>query len=96
MTFDALKNTAGLDIIIDRMLEYDESMPEFAKKYEQYAMDGIEAYTSKISGCTEDELQELIENHSGSLLSCIQKINGIYFKNGMKTGAFLFLQLMGF
>ena len=95
MTFNELKNTAGLDIIIAKIFENQESVPEFAKKYEQYVMDGIEAYTADVAKCTGSERQELVENHAGILISSVQKINSIYFKNGMKTGAFLILQLMG-
>ena len=95
MTFNELKNTAGLDIIIDRMFENPDSVPDFTKKYEQCVMDGIEAYTADVVKCTGSELQKLVENHASTLFSNMQRINSIYFKNGMKAGAFLILQIMG-
>ncbi len=96
MNLETLKKAEDLDIIIDKMLEKEETVPEFAKKCERYAADRIESYTSKVTGMRAVKLQELVEEHSGELMDTVCEIGRAYYKNGMKAGAALLLQLIGF
>ena len=41
------------------------------------------------------EITSFIENQIGELLDSIGEANHVYFKNGMKLGASLLLQLLG-
>ena len=52
--------------------------------------------TGALLQCIGFELQDTVEEHSGELMDCISEINRAYYKNGMKAGAVLLLQLMGF
>ncbi len=96
MTLDALKKATDLNILIDSLLKNNENAPEFSKEYDEYVMDSIEKYTSKVTGLITFQLQDTINDNSGILTDCIYEMSRTYYRNGMKAGAVLLMQLMGF
>lgn len=60
---------------------------------ESYARKAILAASEK--SLNDAEMVSFVENEIGALLDCIDDANHIYFKNGMKLGASLILQLLG-
>lgn len=60
---------------------------------ESYARKAILAGSEK--PLNDAEIVSFVENEIGTLLDCIDDANHIYFKNGMKLGASLILQLLG-
>lgn len=60
---------------------------------ESYARKAVLAASEK--PLNDAERVSFVENEIGALLDCIDDANHIYFKNGMKLGALLLLQLLG-
>lgn len=60
---------------------------------ESYARKAVLAASEK--QLNNAEMVSFVENEIGALLDCIDDANHIYFKNGMKLGASLLLQLLG-
>jgi hypothetical protein len=60
---------------------------------EAYVRKAIQAGMNK--PLTDEKIESFIENEIGELLDCIDDVNHVYFKNGMKLGASLILQLLG-
>lgn len=96
MTLDALKKATDLNIIINNLLQKNENAPEFSKECEEKVMDSIEKYTSKVTGLLTFQLQDTINDNFEILTDCIHETNRNYYRNGMKAGAVLLMQLMGF
>lgn len=96
MTLNALKKATDLNIIIDSLLKDNENVPDFSKECEEKVIDSIEKYTSKVTGLLTFQLQDMINDHSRELTDCISEISRTYYRNGMKAGAVLLMQLMGF
>lgn len=77
------------------------SVPLFVQDCGKKVTDGAEAYARKVIQITkvkpinDAQTALFIDNEIGALLDCIDDSNRVYFKNGMKLGASLILQLLG-
>lgn len=63
------------------------------RKIEDYTKMAVQAGQEK--QLDDVEITSFIENNIGGLLDSIGEANHVYFKNGMKLGASLLLQLLG-
>lgn len=96
MNLDALMKLAGLDFVIDKMLDNEDLTPDFVKECEKTVISEIETFTGKATQKCGEELREIVESKDGELLDSVCETNRIYFRNGMTVGAVLLLQLLGF
>lgn len=95
MNLNALLKLAGLDFIIDKMLDNENLTPDFVKECEKTVINEIKSFTGKATQKCGEELREIVESKDGELLDSICEANRIYFRNGMAVGAMLLLQLLG-
>ena len=95
----------SLDQVIDMVFDNTVSgqMPteiDFIKAQERNIMEEIRKYTQSVkdtdfNAADTTELEDVVENLSGSLTDAIFTAHLDYFKNGMKCGASLLLELIG-
>lgn len=94
--------TMNLDAVVEYSIgEASGSEPLFVLECGKKVTARAEAYVRKAiqagmnKPLTDEKIESFIENEIGELLDCIDDVNHVYFKNGMKLGASLILQLMG-
>ncbi len=92
----------NLDAVVEYSIgEASGSEPLFVQECEKKVSECAEVYARKVVQITINkpldnaQTASFIENEIGVLLDCIDDANHIYFKNGMKLGASLLLQLLG-
>ena len=93
--FDELNRVADLDHLISRMLEDSDPVLGFVHECDKQFAAELERFVSRITQKNGSEASRIVENEACTLLDSACDVNRIYFRNGMKTGLFLFLQMAG-
>ncbi len=94
-SFEELNQAADLDRLISRMLEDSDPALGFVHECDQQFVKELGQFVSKLTHKSDAEISMVIENEACVLLDSVCDANRIYFRNGMKTGLFLFLQMIG-
>lgn len=101
---DNSKCNFTLDQIVDGVLDHEDSdggCLEFVRIYEKKVAEQLLDYTGRIIDADrekhtgKEEISSLVEDNAESVLDEICRSNRMYFKMGMKLGAWLFFQLLG-
>lgn len=91
----------SLDAVAEHAICGASTEPLFVVECGKKVNKAAESYTRKAvlaaseKPLNDAEMVSFVENEIGTLLDCIDDANHIYFKNGMKLGASLLLQLLG-
>lgn len=93
--FEELNQAADLDRLISRMLEDSDPALKFVHECDKQFVKELEQLISKLTHKSDIEVSMVIENEACNLLDSVCDANRVYFRNGMKTGLFLFLQMIG-
>ncbi len=94
-SLDELNRVADLDNLISRMLEDSDPVLGFVHECDNQFAAELERFVSRITQKSGSEASRIVENEACALLYSVCDANRIYFRNGMKIGLFLFLQMIG-
>lgn len=94
-SLDELNRAADLDHLISRMLEDSDPVLGFVHECDKQFTAELEQFVARITQKSGSEAGRIVENEACALLDSACDVNRIYFRNGMKTGLFLFLQMVG-
>lgn len=93
--FEELNQVADLDRLISRMLEDSDPALGFVHECDKQFVKELGQLISILTHKNDAEVSMVIESEACALLDSVCDTNRIYFRNGMKTGLFLFLQMIG-
>lgn len=92
---EELSRVADLDHLINRMLEDSDPALGFVRECDKQFIKELEKFVSAITNKSDAEVSTIVENKACSVMDSVCDANRIYFRNGMKVGLFLFLQMVG-